>query len=149
MHSRGRGFCHTEIAHHIHVENFGPVAIFRAEDRPVVRIGGRVVDENVHPAEFVAGCLHQRFYRVAVARMRGQSQSLPALGADSRGYAVQRVLLAAAQHNRRTRRRVGAGNRLANAPGCAGNNRDFPSQVKVGEVAHSGSWWVWESGYCA
>ncbi len=39
----------------------------------------------------------------------------------------------------RAGRGIGTGNRLADAPGRAGDHRDFTGQIKVGEMAHCGS----------
>ncbi len=92
-----------------------------------VRVGGRVVDEDVEAAEAGDRRLDARppGLEVAAVRRVHVDRSRPARSADLVGGRVEHVPLARADHHRRAGRDERGGDRLTDATGAPGDERDL------------------------
>ena len=70
-HTRDTGTHQAEITFDIDIENLIPVALFAAEQGAKVRIGRRIVDQNVDAPEFCASAVNQVLYAIGIAGVGG------------------------------------------------------------------------------
>ena len=110
----------------IYVKRLVPVALFGAQDRAEVRIGGGVVDQDVNAAVDLDHALDQPLHGRIVAGVGRNCERVAARRCDLRGHGIQAFLLAAGQHYPRAGFGIASSDRCANAPRCARNQCNLP-----------------------
>src|SRR6516162_6125713 len=111
------------------------------QERPGRALGrAGIVDQNVEPAEFASYRLDQRLGRVRLAQIEHPHRDLASFVADRLRNAVERMRVAAGEHEIAARFGESEGNATADAAARSGHERDLPRQPKLHSATPLKTW---------
>ena len=111
----------------VHLEGLVPCAQLGAQNRPKVRVGGGVVDQDVDPGEALHGLLDEPLQVVLLAAVGGDRHGLLRVqGVDPLCFSVEVRLLAAREDDLGSMLGEDLGDRASDATAGSGHQRDTP-----------------------
>src|SRR2546426_285338 len=126
-----------EDAAEVDLERLVPCRQLGAKDRPHVRVGGRVVDQDVDPGEALHDLLDEALQLLGAAGMgRDRGRLVGVLRVDPLGFDVEVRLLPARQHDLGPVFGEDLRDRAPDAAACSGHERDSPGQIEKGARGH-------------